>query len=156
MRICTVDGCAKPHKARGLCSSHYNRMHYAANAEAMRERARRWHAENPDKAAERNRRRDPEHLRQYARRYYKAHRYDGLAHSANQRARALGVPGLLTGAAILARFHFHGFRCWRCGSLEEITVDHVKPMGAGGWNIPANVRPACASCNFGHTWEGRR
>jgi hypothetical protein len=27
MRTCTVDGCDKAHRARGLCSTHYNRAH---------------------------------------------------------------------------------------------------------------------------------
>lgn len=26
MRLCSVDGCGKPHQARGLCSMHYNRV----------------------------------------------------------------------------------------------------------------------------------
>ena len=27
MNTCTIDGCDKPHRARGLCSTHYNRKH---------------------------------------------------------------------------------------------------------------------------------
>lgn len=27
MKICTVDDCTKPHRARGLCGTHYNRRH---------------------------------------------------------------------------------------------------------------------------------
>lgn len=26
MKTCTVDGCTKPHRARGLCSTHYNQV----------------------------------------------------------------------------------------------------------------------------------
>jgi hypothetical protein len=28
-RTCGVDGCPKPHRARGLCATHYNRQHPA-------------------------------------------------------------------------------------------------------------------------------
>lgn len=27
MRVCSEDGCGKPHRARGLCSTHYNQRH---------------------------------------------------------------------------------------------------------------------------------
>ena len=27
MRTCTIDGCDKPHRARGLCATHYNQVH---------------------------------------------------------------------------------------------------------------------------------
>jgi 5-methylcytosine-specific restriction endonuclease McrA len=37
-RTCGVDGCPKPHRARGLCSSHYNRQH-PAPGERHRKRA---------------------------------------------------------------------------------------------------------------------
>ncbi len=30
MKICEVDGCPRPHRARGLCSTHYNQRHIAA------------------------------------------------------------------------------------------------------------------------------
>jgi 5-methylcytosine-specific restriction endonuclease McrA len=36
--------------------------------------------------------------------------------------------------------------CWMCGGQPE-SVDHVKPVAAGGAHVLANLRPACGSCN---------
>lgn len=45
MRPCTSDGCEKPHRARGYCSSHYNEQHRKPNPTAKFDCARkRWHA----------------------------------------------------------------------------------------------------------------
>lgn len=30
-RTCSVDGCTRPHRARGLCSTHYNQQRYTTN-----------------------------------------------------------------------------------------------------------------------------
>jgi 5-methylcytosine-specific restriction endonuclease McrA len=48
---------------------------------------------------------------------------------------------------IRARIDYYGGRCWMCGSPEADTLDHVIPLARGGTNWPANLRPACRSCN---------
>jgi 5-methylcytosine-specific restriction endonuclease McrA len=58
------------------------------------------------------------------------------------------------------RLAFYGFRCYLCGvdwfSLDSFdrTVDHVIPLSQGGTNWPANLRPACRSCNGGKCDKG--
>jgi len=37
--------------------------------------------------------------------------------------------------------------CWICGAPDPDTVDHVKPLAAGGADCLSNLRPACRSCN---------
>src|ERR1035438_2863686 len=44
---------------------------------------------------------------------------------------------------IIARIVYFGGRCWMCGGHYEL-MDHVI---SGGPDVPANMRPACASCN---------
>ncbi|MGA2477054.1 MAG: HNH endonuclease, partial [Terriglobia bacterium] len=67
---------------------------------------------------------------------------------ANRRARVAGAPGATSPAewqAILARF---GRCCAYCGSDEpRLHRDHVVALAAGGSNWPANLVPACRSCN---------
>ena len=41
--------------------------------------------------------------------------------------------------------------CWLCGqpfaSVDEVTIDHVIPLGRGGLDNPNNWKPAHATCN---------
>lgn len=37
--------------------------------------------------------------------------------------------------------------CLSCGSTEDITIDHVKPLSLGGLNTVFNVQPLCHHCN---------
>lgn len=42
-------------------------------------------------------------------------------------------------------------RCAICGkklSIEEMTVDHIKPVAAGGNNAMENLQCCCKTCNF--------
>lgn len=41
----------------------------------------------------------------------------------------------------------YGTLCLRCGSVEDITQDHVVPLSAGGTHWPWNLQPLCRSCN---------
>ena len=38
-------------------------------------------------------------------------------------------------------------KCAYCGSEDELTMDHVKPISRGGLHISGNILPACAFCN---------
>ena len=40
------------------------------------------------------------------------------------------------------------FSCQYCGSVEELTFDHVVPRSRGGRTLWGNVVAACASCNL--------
>jgi len=61
----------------------------------------------------------------------------------------------LTVDQIAAKLAYWGNRCWMCGS-PATSLDHVKPLIAGGPHILANFRPACGRCNSskGGRWFG--
>lgn len=40
-----------------------------------------------------------------------------------------------------------GFVCQYCGSLKELTIDHVTPVSRGGKSIFENCVTACKGCN---------
>jgi 5-methylcytosine-specific restriction endonuclease McrA len=63
-----------------------------------------------------------------------------------RRARHKDAEGRASGEAIAARMAYYGGRCWMCGTDAD-TIDHVIPLTRGGSNWPANLRPACRSCN---------
>lgn len=56
------------------------------------------------------------------------------------------VRGTCTVEQLQARWEVYGGLCWLCGE-EADTVDHVIPLALGGTDWPANLRPACRSCN---------
>lgn len=68
-----------------------------------------------------------------------------------KRRNVQSVPGApVTPAGLRARYEFFGWRCWMCGcdlTSATVTMDHVKPLSAGGLHVLANLRPACQSCN---------
>ncbi len=70
-----------------------------------------------------------------------------------RRAMEVEAPGHFTEEQWQARLAFYGWRCWLCGcdwdALPSFhkTIDHVIPLSRGGSNWPANLRPACKSCN---------
>ena len=42
----------------------------------------------------------------------------------------------------------YGERCLRCGSLKELTLDHILPQSAGGSGALTNLQLLCVSCNL--------
>lgn len=44
-------------------------------------------------------------------------------------------------------FDRDGHRCLRCGSPDNLTIDHIKPVSDGGSNAKRNLQTLCQSCN---------
>ncbi len=55
--------------------------------------------------------------------------------------------GKLDPAKWRERLDFYGGKCIYCGTSENITIEHRIPVSRGGTNLPANLAPACKSCN---------
>lgn len=48
----------------------------------------------------------------------------------------------------MARAHLKRHRsCLQCGSVEDLTVDHIVPLSRGGKSTPHNLQTLCRSCN---------
>lgn len=55
--------------------------------------------------------------------------------------------GKLTKESVSARFDYYGNRCYYCNCEGKLTIEHRIPISKGGTNYPANIVPACRSCN---------
>ena len=83
------------------------------------------------------------------RRHYEANKMAYLLKAIAYRVRKYSAPGIVTATGIESRFAVYGNRCAYCHREVPLTIDHVKPLIAGGSNWPANIVPACKPCNSG-------
>jgi len=142
-----------------------NKAYYEANREKELERQKTYREANPEKIAEYRRayrKANREKIAEYQRVYNKANRekvvgWQKVYQKANpevrkaadhrRRARKRNAEGDHNSAQIRARFAVHGDSCIYCASTQDLHIDHIKPLSKGGSNWPANLAPACATCN---------
>lgn len=121
--------------------------------ECKRRAGKRWRENNPGKerAAQRKyREKNPEKVRAAKRNWREKNPEKARAKIRRYRARKNNAPGDGVTAKqwkrILKRY---GNKCLRCGTKEDITMDHVVPLVRGGAHDPSNVQPLCFNCNSG-------
>lgn len=122
------------------------RAHRAVVAKAWRERNRDAILARKRQDYQQNRERSIAAGREWRRRNPDRSRLLIRAQNAARYARLKSAPGHATAQQIAARWAYYGDRCWMCRAPATDT-DHVKPLAVGGSNWPANLRPACRSCN---------
>lgn len=141
---CQVDGCDSDAHAKGYCHAHYRKMkvhgdpHYVVEWPTVCSVsdchgavvAKGWCS------------------RHYRRVEYLQNRLAQIAKVERRRAKRAAVARVPYSSQQLSwRFSMFGNRCWMCGSSDDLTVDHVKPLAVNGPDMPSNLRPACRSCN---------
>jgi 5-methylcytosine-specific restriction endonuclease McrA len=93
---------------------------------------------------------DPETSRAYSRAWRKANPEKRRVQHANRRARKYNNPGYI---AITVKdwrdaLRIAGHTCIYCGVTGvKLVMDHIIPLARGGRHAPANIAPACQSCN---------
>lgn len=65
----------------------------------------------------------------------------------NGRARKRGLPGRISVKDYVSILEEYGQRCLKCGSENNIVLDHIVPLGEGGSNTVDNLQPLCYQCN---------
>lgn len=158
IRLCSIEGCGRKHRARGLCTSHYNKSRYTNEQR---------HPKRPTpcvvcgtvvmRPVDRSRAHccsvDCRTALQWG--TVAVDGYD-WATDAIKRARDAGCTTVerVERDVVLDR---DGWVCYICGTdtkaatspfdASSPTIDHVIPLSRGGEHTYANVRCACLHCN---------
>lgn len=135
-RACSVVTCGRTVRVRGFCNTHYERLRRTGSTQPSRPIA------TPRGGACLLDRCERAH---YCLGYCQVHYVQRVA-GPRRRALEAAASGVVTAEQLNARVAYYGHRCWMCGA-PWTCIDHVKPLAAGGSNWPANLRPACQSCN---------
>lgn len=141
------DANRKKRNAQCLRNYYGNRVYYIENMKV-------WRAENV------------EHRRIYGQQYHEEHKEERNAkdrirasiwakenrvrHRENCRRHQLrkkGAGGSHEYEDWLTLLAMCGSRCLDCGTTENITRDHIKPVAWGGTDYLSNIQPLCLSCN---------
>jgi 5-methylcytosine-specific restriction endonuclease McrA len=151
---------AEPEKYKAIAKKHYEKNHetiiaksreyYKANPEQCKERAKKHYRENLE-AHKANQRAwaaaNKDKVNAGSRKYRKSHPEVRRVALNRYRARKLNQSIPYNALQMQARFEYWGNKCWMCGTEDNLTMDHVKPISKGGLDTPSNIRPACKSCN---------
>jgi 5-methylcytosine-specific restriction endonuclease McrA len=116
-----------------------------------RERARKWRAENIERAREAVRiyaAAHREEARKRTREWQLANPDKVRDHSKLRHERVKNAPiSDLTDSQWQAILREHGGRCAYCGTDRDVGQDHVIPLARGGPHTASNVVPSCFPCN---------
>jgi len=45
-------------------------------------------------------------------------------------------------------FERDNYRCLHCGTDQDLTIDHIRPLSKGGKNKKGNMQTLCKQCNL--------
>lgn len=108
------------HKERCLADDDYHRSYN----QKLYDNSKKWRANNPDK-----------------------NRAILDAKYRKRSARKRGAEGSFTSTELKQLFSDCGNQCLKCGSCDNLTIDHVVPIVLGGTNYLVNIQPLCRPCN---------
>lgn len=121
------------------CLRRAARERYYATRDERIKSVRRWQQENAERVNELRRewiKKNPER--------YAVRRRAALARRTLAIKAGLGVT--ISAESLAGKALLYGGKCWICRRVAT-QWDHVKPLGAGGPHMLANLRPSCARCN---------
>jgi 5-methylcytosine-specific restriction endonuclease McrA len=141
---------ANPAKTRDI-----KQRSYQKNKEAEQQRCKDYYQANKKAIGLRQRRNSQmsmarESKRESDRRYAQTSHGKEAKKTARQgyRARRRYAPGVCSYEQWLMILDAHGFTCYLCYQYHDnLQVEHRTPLSRGGSNDPANLAPACPTCN---------
>ena len=132
------------------CTRTSNRRVYAENQEYYQEKHREYGAQHPEEMRANSRRyyeRNKEAVNAKARAFDAAHP-ELVRNRWNRRhARKANAEGSHTAKEWKEVLTRANEKCLECGTVENITRDHIIPLSRGGTDYIENIQPLCHSCN---------
>lgn len=122
-----------PDYAKSIREKHA--VHRAANRDVARTRTRLWREQNRERH------------REAARAWARNNRDAASVIQQRRRAAKAGTVRTLTSADWRYAVSYFGNACAYCGSVNQLTKEHVVPISLGGGTTRENVVPACKRCN---------
>lgn len=65
-----------------------------------------------------------------------------------QKRRHKGTARRLTNFTAAQRVEWLGNRCVKCGTVDNLCLDHINPVAAGGLSVKENSQTLCQPCNI--------
>lgn len=116
--------------ANGYCKNYYSK-----NRDSRLEYSRDYRSKNKEKVYESNKR------------YLRDNPEFSRVAASRRRSLLAGANGSFSVDQWTSRLEYYESKCMYCGSSESIEIEHRIPLSRGGTNLPANLVPACKSCN---------
>ncbi|WP_240617244.1 HNH endonuclease [Nocardioides speluncae] len=134
---CAVARCDRAAKAGGYCNSHYERLRLYGDVRADQP----FKVYRPDLPCDLDGCERPHYCLGFC-----SNHYQQRISKPRRKALEEAALGDVDARRLQARIDFYGGCCWMCRA-PWTCIDPVKPLSRGGSNWPANLRPACTSCN---------
>jgi 5-methylcytosine-specific restriction endonuclease McrA len=151
-----------PCEACRAAATTYRQAYHRAHADHIRRKAGQWREDNLERSRAQRRityLANQEKNQQYTIKWMKDHPEEARAQRRIKRARRHRAYLRQYRYTIEMIIERDGLSCALGGHAldrRDVTVDHIIPLAAGGWDAFWNVQLACVSCNSGKKHRGDR
>lgn len=126
----------------------YYKSYRKNNQERLKKAHKEWHKENSEKAknyAKEYREYNKEKCNNMTKNWRKNNKlkFSNLVHKRNEKLQQNGIFQIIKKDLV----KLQRSNCFYCGSIENLSLDHIYPISKGGRHSIGNLVMACKSCN---------
>jgi len=129
------------------CVNEYSKQYRSSRREEMKQRSADWRARNPDKVLKHRReyyQKNSPRMKEYVKQYLKDHPEVKARVRVLRRLQKQAKRFVVT-AKDMRRLLSQP--CYQCGSMVQLSIDHVIPLSRGGSHGIGNLATLCRKCN---------